>query len=147
MVGVPLVALKIGSTAYRFVRYYSGASAYVASGPPPLLLRMLGPLVVASTGGLFATGVALAVLGPGPGWPLLLHKASFVVWVGAMSVHVLGHIVKIPGLTTPDLRGDRTVSGSMLRLGLVAATVVGGAIFAVATLPLATPWVHWASSK
>ena len=100
-----------------------------------------------STIALLATGIVLIVEKPGDGLMLLLHKASFVVWVGAMSVHVLGHIVKIPGLTTPDLRGDRTVSGSMLRLGLVAATVVGGAIFAVATLPLATPWVHWASSK
>jgi hypothetical protein len=143
MILVPLVVLKIASTGYRFLRYYSGRAEYVDAGPPPILLRMLGPVVVASTAGLFASGVALAVFGPGQSFVLLLHKASFVVWVGALGVHVLAHIVRIPALTAPDLRREAIATGSGLRLALVAAAVVAGAILAVMTLPLALDWAHW----
>src|SRR6476660_4873119 len=42
------VALKLGSTGYRFLRYYGGTPAYRRKGPPPLVMRLLGPLVVVS---------------------------------------------------------------------------------------------------
>lgn len=35
MLLVPPVALKIGTTSYRFVRYYRGSPAYRRKGPPP----------------------------------------------------------------------------------------------------------------
>ena len=41
-VGVLLIApvlLKMGSTTWRFWRYYAGAKSYRRSGPPPLVLR------------------------------------------------------------------------------------------------------------
>lgn len=143
MLLVPLVVLKIASTGYRFLRYYSGRRDYVDAGAPPILLRLLGPVVLASTTVLFASGLALAALGPGQSFVLLLHKASFAVWVGALGIHVLAHIVRIPSLTAPDLRGERKITGSRLRLGLVATAVVAGAILAVMTLPLALHWAHW----
>jgi hypothetical protein len=108
-----------------------------------LWLRLLGPIVVVSTVIVFATGVALALLGPGGGIVLGLHKASFVVWFGAMSLHVLGHVLRLPRLVAPDLRGGDGVRGNRLRLSLVAAAVVAGAIVAVAAAPLVHPWVHW----
>ncbi len=70
-----------------------------------------------------------------------LHKASFAVWVAAMSVHVLGHIPRVRRLAAGELRGN--ARGAPLRAGIVAAVVVSGAILAVATLPLVHPWVHW----
>src|SRR5436853_3579361 len=42
------VALKLGSTGYRFVRYYTGSPSYRLKGPPPAPLRLIAPLVVAS---------------------------------------------------------------------------------------------------
>ncbi len=30
------LAVKLGSTGWRFVRYYAGSPAYVCEGPPPL---------------------------------------------------------------------------------------------------------------
>jgi hypothetical protein len=147
MLLVPIVVLKLASTGYRFYRYYTGRRDYVEAGPPPILLRLLGPLVVTSTAALFASGVALAALRPGDSIVLLLHKASFVIWVGALGLHVLGHIVRIPGLTAPDLKGDRTVPGSSLRLSLVAAAVALGAIVAVMTLPLALHWAQWIQTR
>jgi hypothetical protein len=147
MLLVPPVVLKIASTGYKFARYYLGYPAYRELGPPALALRLLGPVLVASTVGLFATGVALIARGPGGGLLLLLHKASFVVWVAAMTLHVLGHLTKIPKLTVPDVRGGEGVRASGLRLALIASVIVAGAILAVATVPLLGPWVHWFNSS
>jgi hypothetical protein len=86
--------------------------------------------------------VALAVLGPGAPSVLLLHKASFAVWVAAMTVHVLAHVIELPALAGGDMRGDG-VGGNRLRVGLLAGVIVAGAVLAIATLPLVSPWVHW----
>jgi hypothetical protein len=147
MLLVPPLALKLGSTGWRFFRYYSGASEYRSKGPPLLPLRLLAPVVIAATVVLFATGIALLALGPGRGHGLVLglHKASFVVWLVATGVHVLAHIRRVPRLTTADWRaGAGGVDGSLARRALLAATVVAGAILAVATVRYAGPWTHWA---
>src|SRR5579864_4064812 len=75
MLLVPPVVLKIGSTGWRFVRYYRGSAAYRRKGPPPLLLRLLGPVVVVLTLIVFASGIALLV-GPHSARQslLFLHK-------------------------------------------------------------------------
>jgi hypothetical protein len=49
MLLIPPVLLKLSSTGYRFVRYYTANPRYRRKGPPPLALRMLAPLVVLST--------------------------------------------------------------------------------------------------
>src|SRR5271166_6667426 len=57
------VLLKIGSTMYRFVRYYTGSAPYVRKGPPSPVLRVLGPLVVLTSVAVLGTGVMLAGAG------------------------------------------------------------------------------------
>ena len=59
MVLIPVIALKLGSTGYRFVRYYTGSRAYREKGPPPLALRLLAPVLVVTTISIFVTGVWL----------------------------------------------------------------------------------------
>ncbi len=141
---IPPVLLKVATTFWRFARYYTGASDYVAKGPPHAFHRLLvAPLVVASTAGLFGTGVLLIALHPQRGLVLGLHKASFIVWLWAMSAHVLGHVLKVPGLAKADL--DRVVPGSGLRQFLVAGAIVAGIVVALATLPLAHDWATWAA--
>jgi hypothetical protein len=137
---VPVVLLKLGSTGYRFFRYYTHRADYVRAGPPPLLLRLLGPIVILATLTLLGTGLTLIAIGPGDGFVLLAHKASFVVWVGALGAHVLGHLPGVQralrsDVTDPDGRGR-------IRLLLVAGAVVAGAIVAVALLPESAPWLH-----
>ena len=61
MLIIPPVLLKIGSTGWRFVRYYRGSPAYRHKGPPPVALRLLGPVVVILTVVLLASGVGLLV--------------------------------------------------------------------------------------
>jgi hypothetical protein len=88
----------MASTGYRFVRYYTADPPYRRKGPPPPALRALGPVVVGLTVIVFATGVALLLIGPGAtgrGTLVLVHKVSFIVWVAVTAVHVLGHLPEI----------------------------------------------------
>jgi hypothetical protein len=140
MLLVPLVGLKLASTGYRFARYYTGHRVYRADGPPHPFLRLLGPLVILSTAALFASGVALVVLGPEGGAVLGLHKASFVVWFATMSAHVLAHVFRVPRLAAADWRRDEPLGGSSLRRWLLAGSLVAGLILAMATVHLAGPW-------
>ena len=145
MLLIPPVALKLGSTGWRFARYYTGRREYVAKGPPLLPLRLLAPVVVLSTISLFATGVALLVIGPGRGIVVGLHKASFVVWFVATAIHVLAYLPRMPRLASADWRGRprATAGGSRARRWLLAGSVVAGAILAVATIRYAQPWATW----
>jgi hypothetical protein len=147
MLLVPPVALKVGSTGYRFLRYYAGSLEYRLKGPPALVLRVLvAPAVLLSTAALFATGIALVVVGPGGGIVVGLHKASFIVWFFAMAAHVLWHVRGLPPLLGSEVSGRARVSGRSLRLVLVLAALVAGVGLAAATLPEAHAWAHWAAS-
>ena len=137
---IPLVLLKLASTGWRMTAYYRRVDEYVRRGPPAVVLRVLvGPLVVVSTFALFATGVAVVALGR-RGLLLGLHKASFIIWAGAMSVHVLAHVLKLPRLVALDWwRGDGA-SGRRLRQLVLAGALVTGLVVAVASIPLADHW-------
>lgn len=145
MLLVAPVALKLGSTGYRFVRYYSGTPAYVRKGPPPIILRLLGPIVVLTSVMLFATGIALLVAGPPSNTLILAHKVSFILWFGAMTIHVLGHVLEIPSLAMPDWRrhGGREaeLAGSGARVVLLLGSLALGLALALATYSAAGPWI------
>jgi uncharacterized membrane protein len=140
---IPPVALKLAATGYRFARYYLRADAYLEKGPPAVFMRMLvAPGLVAATVGVFATGVALLAIGPGGGFVLGLHKASFVVWGFAFGIHVLAYALRVPGLVAADWKRGRRTSGAALRTGLIAGSLVIGLIVAIAVLPAVHPWLH-----
>jgi hypothetical protein len=144
MLLIPPVLVKMGSTGYRFVRYYQGAPAYRRKGPPPVLLRLLGPVVVILTVVLLASGVALLLASPA--WSarlLFVHKASFVLWFFAMTVHVLGHLAEVARLAPRDWmrRARRDVRGAGSRQWLLAASLVAGALLGLALLSRVGPWL------
>jgi hypothetical protein len=152
MLLIPPVVLKLGSTGWRFLRYYARSPEYVRRGPPLLPLRLLAPLVIAATLAVFATGVALLVVGPAGGVLVGLHKASFVVWLVVTGIHVLAHVRSIPKLAAADWRPrpvqrERHVSGTAWRRLLLAGSIVVGAILAIATVRYAQPWVHFFASR
>jgi hypothetical protein len=142
MVLIPPVLLKLGSTGYRFVRYYAGTRAYREKGPPPMPLRVLAPLLVITTLLVFATGVALLIVGHRPGLLFTVHKVSFIVWGAFFGVHFLAHLPRMARSLRDDWtrEGRRRVPGSGMRLALVVASLGGGAAVALAVLPLITGW-------
>jgi len=132
------VTLKLASTGYRAARYYTGAGEYVALGPPQALMRFIvAPVLVFSTIVLFSSGVLLLVV-PRRGVVLELHKASFIVWFGAMSLHVLTYALR--ALRTVAGSWGRAPSGAGWRILLATLALGAGLAIAAATYPLAHPW-------
>jgi hypothetical protein len=144
MLLVPPVLLKMGSTIWRFARYYLGDPAYRHRGPPLRIFRLIGPVVIVLTLAVFATGIAL-LLGP-RSWRsqmLLLHRASFIVWLAVIAVHVLGHLADTARLAPRDwLRRSRhQVDGAGARQWAIAASLAVGLILAVIVVPRVGPWL------
>jgi hypothetical protein len=136
------VLLKIASTLYRFVRYYAGSAPYVRKGPPAPVLRVLGPLVVLTSVAVLGTGVILAVAGRGGPW-LFLHKASFVLWFGVMTIHVLNYAPRLPRmLGARSDYGGRAVAvpGGLARWLLLVASLAVGVGVAAVTMHLSASW-------
>ena len=141
---IPPVALKLGSTGYRFARYYTGDAPYVRKGPPPTVLRVLAPGVVLTTLALFGTGVALLLAGPPSNTLIFAHKLSFIAWVALMSIHVLSHLLELPRLASADWRrhGGREarLAGAGVRAALLAGAITLGAALAAVVLTAGTSW-------
>lgn len=128
---IPPVVLKVGSTTWRFVKYYSGSPVYRRKGPPPALLRALGPVLVVLTIILLGSGIALVFSPNAAGGRLLfIHKASFVLWFGVMVIHVLGHILETAKLAPLDwVRRSRSqVAGASARQWTLAASLAVGLV-------------------
>jgi len=137
MLLIPPAVVKIASTAWRFARYYSGTPAYRRKGPPPAILRLLGPAVVVLTIAVLASGVAL-VLAPTSDDRFLLqvHKASFILWFAAMTIHVLGHLADTARLAPADWvrRTRRQVTGASARQWVLVVSLVAGCALGAAML-------------
>jgi hypothetical protein len=139
---IPPVVLKLGSTGYRFVRYYLGTTAYREKGPPLLPLRLLAPGLVLTTLIVFVSRVVLLIAGHKSNTLFTFHKVSFIVWGALFGVHFLAHLPRMVrsllGDWTPE--GRRRVPGAELRLGLVLAATGGGVALALSVLPVITGW-------
>lgn len=138
-VGVVLlgpIILKLATTGYRFVRYYSGAREYREKGPPPTLMRMIAPIFVVATIVLFATGVVMLADGSGEGAARGIHVASFVVWVGCLAVHVLFNSREVLRHLRSEwlTRARARIAGAELRAVLVLSSILGGVLVALALI-------------
>ncbi len=152
---IPPAVMKTASTSWRMVGYYLGRTPYRLAGPPPLLMRLLGPLVVTSTLGLLGTGVLLVLLGQDrsrQGVTLLgfradwvtAHQGFFAVWVVAVGLHLLGRIV--PALRTTMLPGTGTRPGAGAVVPARWARALWFVVMAVSAAALAVGLVQAASS-
>jgi hypothetical protein len=158
-VGMALVGpllLKLASTGYRFARYYTDNPRYRRKGPPALPLRMIAPIVVASTLVVFASGVALLFAGPGSRDTLLpIHKVSFIVWTAFFSIHVLAHLPTMLRGVLADYRPARgsaaaweqrldprgSVNGRAGRVLSLSSALAFGVVLAIVLIPQYGPWL------
>ena len=140
---IPPLALKMASTGYRFVRYYTGDPQYRRAGPPELLMRLSAPIVVISTLAIFATGIELWLFGLhfGSIW-VEAHKLSFYIWLPVAAVHILGHLSRTGQAAGEELSdsGSRT---ALTRRSLVIGSLVAGVVLAAASLTYATPFIFF----
>jgi hypothetical protein len=139
------VLLKLGSTGYRFVRYYTGDAEYRLKGPPELILRLIGPVVILTTVAVFATGIALLIAGPSHRNPwLALHKVSFIAWIVFMSLHVLGHLPAVARALGIGGRGEEqramAAAGAAGRWIALSGALVAGVVLAIVLIPDFSAW-------
>lgn len=149
-VGLVLIgplALKLASTGYRFVRYYTRNPRYLEEGPPPAPLRLVAPIVVISTVVVMVSGVALLIGGPSSRSTFYpIHKLSFFVWVAFTAVHVIGHLPSLRRGLGEDYGtevqwGERT-DGRAGRVMALASAITLGVVLAVLLIPQFGPWLH-----
>jgi hypothetical protein len=153
-VGVLLVGplvVKLGSTFWRFLRYYTGSPAFVRRGPPHLALRVMAPLLIATTLVVIGSGIGLVVTGPRSAGPLLpLHGYSVLVWLPLIVLHGFAHIRRVPRLVTDDWSspsGKNLATGRRRRLGMNLGALMAGAAAAILLFPGAAPWIVWSQTN
>ena len=142
LVLIPPVLLKLGSTGYRMVKYYAGSFPYRRKGPPALPMRLLAPVLVLATLGVFASGVALLLAGHRSDTLMFLHKGSFIVWGAVFGIHFLVHLQRMLRSVSENWRasGRQGVPGAGARAMLLAASLGGGFALALALLGTITSW-------
>jgi hypothetical protein len=140
---IPPVALKLATTGYRFARYYTGDPQYRHAGPPKPYMRLLAPIVVVSTVAVFATGLELWFFGLrfGSVW-VEAHKLSFMVWLPATGLHVLGHLSRTGRAVAEELSASHAAHATARR-SLVIGSLVAGLALAIASLSYATPFIFF----
>ena len=143
---IPPALLKTTSTGWRIVGYYLGRRPYRQAGPPPAVLRVLGPLVITTTLALLASGLLLILLGPATSRTVLVdvlgqrvdwvtvHQAVFVAWAVVTGLHVLARL-----LPTWRLTGSRTAATPVPGGYRRAATLAVTALVAILTILLLWP--------
>ena len=140
---IPPIALKLFSTGYRFVRYYSGDPAYRGAGPPQLMLRLIAPVIVLLTVVLFATGLELWAFGLrfGSVW-IAIHRLSFLAWLPFILVHTAGYFNRSANAAAAELSGRRSAD-AFARRSLVVASLVAGVVLALASLAYSSPFIYF----
>ena len=148
---VPLVLLKTATTGWRIARYYLGGVAYRTAGPPPLLLRLLGPFVVFTGLAVLGSGLALIPLGRSSGAPLMtlagqridpltIHQICFVLWLVATAAHVLTRTVPALHLVRGGPGQRHHVPGRAARATIIAMTLAVSVATAIVVVGLPTNW-------
>lgn len=132
---VPPVLLKIATTSWRMIAYYRGEPAYRKRGVPALGLRILGPFFVVVTFLVLSSGIGLVA------WPhalhsslLIVHKASFYLWLAAFLIHALVHFKEMIRLAGNDVlvRTRVLAAGARSRQLVLGGSVVLGTVLALA---------------
>ena len=147
---VPPTLAKTATTGWRIVRYYTGDARYRAAGPPPVVLRLLGPLVIVGALAVLGSGLALVALGGAAHDPIVtilafridavtVHQACFAVWAVAVGVHVLLRAVPAWQLAT-GTAGARSLPGARARAVAVAVVLAASAVLGAVVLAVADAW-------
>lgn len=149
---VPPAIAKTATTGWRILRYYAGHRAYRQAGPPPLLLRLLGPVVVLTTLAVLGSGTLLIAFGPSTTFqPLItvagqqiswltVHQVTFIAWGAATGLHVLARTVPAVKIAMQSQSYSDRVAGTLARGVALLTTVAVAALAVVIVLRFSGPW-------
>lgn len=111
---IPLTGLKILSTVYRFLRYYTGDRAYKNAGAPHLLARAIAPLLILSLLVVMVSGVEMWSFANqfGVAW-IPVHVFSSIAFTALLAVHIGLHVREAHREAALDLAAVPTTKGAM----------------------------------
>lgn len=151
---VPPALLKTATTGWRIIGYYTHRSAYRTAGPPPMPLRILGPLVVVFTLAVLGSGLALIALGPAEGRTaflsvlgyqvsaLTIHQGTFILWAVVTGVHTLARLLPAIQILTGGKDTPGRIPGAVSRAMVVTLALLVAGVTAVILLGPASPWLN-----
>jgi hypothetical protein len=145
LVLLPPIALKLASTGWSFIRYYTRNEDYRVKGAPQLVMRLLAPLLVLFTVLLFGSGVAMGILrGHALDIARRVHGPSAFFWTVLIGLHALVYIGRALRSAAADAVPvtRRESAGARSRIYLVAGAIVAGLVLGTATLPRQHQWLH-----
>jgi hypothetical protein len=151
---IPPAVAKTATTGWRVVRYYTGHAHYTHAGPPPLLLRILGPFVVLATLAVLGSGVLLIGLGPTATFrpwfavlnhdisPLTLHQVSFIFWAITTGLHVLARTIPAVYSAVLEPRDEPPLAGRRFRALTLVLAASAAVVLMFLVLDLSTAWTQ-----
>jgi hypothetical protein len=142
---LPPIALKLASTGWRFMRYYTRNEDYRVKGAPQTLMRLLAPLLVAFTVLLFGSGVAMGLVhGHALSLARRIHGPAAFCWTLLIGVHVLAYLRRALWSAREEIapRTRRAAVGAAGRMLALGAAIAAGVVLGTATLPAQHHWLH-----
>lgn len=142
---LPPIALKLASTGWRFVRYYTRNEDYRGKGAPQILMRLLAPLLVGFTILLFGSGVAMGLVhGQALTLARRIHGPAAFCWTLLIGAHVLAYLRRALWSAREDVapRTRRAVVGAAGRIIALGTAIAAGVVLGMATLPAQHHWLH-----
>jgi len=125
---IPILVVKLSSTAWRAISYYVHRDAYRAAGPPWLLPRLIAlPLAFAA---VLATvsGVVLWAEGTDHGTWATIHTDSVIALGGVVLVHLAVYLRKALRASARSLAATAVNRPERVIVWALLAALVAGAI-------------------
>lgn len=138
---VPPLVLKLGTTGYRFMKYYLSDADFRIAGAPPAFMRfVVAPSLVVSTFVVMGTGLELWAFGDHFGtWWVNAHTASAVVFMVAAFLHLLNHSRRSATALAAEMV-VRPTAGTITPRSVLLGCGVLALLLALASLTYATPF-------
>jgi hypothetical protein len=129
---IPLLLVKLGSTTYRALSYYTRRAMYRAAGAPEWVGRLLAPALIASTIIAMATGIWMwSQHSEAQPWAKL-HVLSVLAMGACVGLHVLLRTpISLQAVTTDGVAALRH-NVPRIRIALVAIALAIGLIVGLA---------------
>jgi hypothetical protein len=153
---VPVALTKTATTSWRFLRYYRHSAPYRVAGPPPAVLRVLGPLVVVSTLAALTSGIVVELVGPDRAHRTLLtavgqrvdlvtvHQVLAIGFLVLAGLHLLGRVARafevLTGREARTTGSAGPVPGGGRRALVLVGALAAGAVVTALLLPGAADW-------
>lgn len=144
---LPVVALKLVSTGWKFAMYYLKRPAYKRAGAPSLAGRLVGPLMAASITVLFFSGIEMwSFRNQFIAYWTQIHVLAAIAFVTALMAHLVLNGRRAHREAAEDLApkgGEDLVPGRLTRRGVVAGGIVAGLVLAVSGANWPSPMLSW----